>query len=98
MKRAVILCIIFKTLLLNGQAWRFVDLRLGSNIALKLVESYDKGVLFPVSDNIIYRDIFLYKLDINGDLKWKRNYKYQNTNAYFETTSIIELKSGGYLI
>ncbi|MDI1234320.1 MAG: T9SS type A sorting domain-containing protein [bacterium] len=63
---------------------------------LKIIETYDNGLVFPVYNTDVFKDLFLYKLDVNGNLLWKRNYYINNSS--FETTTIIKLQSGGYLL
>ncbi len=82
--------------LMFGQTWKFTERRDGRNAPLSIIESYDHGLIFPVSDIDIHKDIFLYKLNVNGDLLWKKNFQYKN--RFFETTDIIELKDGGYIL
>ncbi len=96
--RILFVLIFFKIASVFGQNWSFTETRQGRNVPFKLIETYDKGIIFSVFEPTIFRDIYLYKLDINGNLYWKRNYYYNSENAYFETTSILRLKEGGYIL
>ncbi len=90
--------IILLTFQLNAQTWKFYEQRSGRNVPMDIIETYDHGLVFTVfnSDLIQYYDINLYKLDVNGDVLWKRTYGLNQ--SFFETCGLLELTNGGYLL
>jgi hypothetical protein len=83
---------------IHAQNWQFIDQREGPNNANNVIETYDQGLLFPVFNYDVkaFNDLFLYKLDVNGKLLWKKSFYYKE--KMFETDNVLELENGkGYL-
>jgi hypothetical protein len=98
LKRSVLLFFIVVCQQLNAQDWKFIENRAGGNGSNVLVETYDKGYLFPVVNFTIddFRFLTLYKLNHDGELLWTR--EFTHGPATFEVNAVFELKEGGYLV
>lgn len=96
MLRLVLLLSCLTTTSLYSQQWRYIDNRLGRNVPQALIETYDKGLLFAVNEPDIYKNFYLYKLNVNGEILWQREYVY---NGYLlNVNSMIKVKNDGFLV
>ncbi len=80
-----------------GQNWnvRFKQFRYDDTRAI--IETYDKGVVFPIC-HVNEADYFdIVKLDFDGNLLWKKTYRFNSGNI-FGLLKINKLEKGGYLL
>lgn len=62
-----------------------------------VIETYDKGTVFPVNYNTARNYFEIIKLDAKGSLLWRKKYKFPKNNI-FSFLRILKLEKGGYLL
>jgi hypothetical protein len=80
-----------------GQDWSVRFKQSGYDDTRAAIETYDKGIVFPIC-HVTGADYFdIVKLDFEGNLLWKKTYRFNSGNI-FGLLKIIKLEKGGYLL
>ncbi len=80
-----------------GQDWSVRFKRFRYDDTRAVIETYDKGYVFPIYHGTEGDYFDIVKLDINGNLLWKKTYRFNNGNI-FGFLWLNKLEKGGYLI
>jgi len=97
MREIILIYCLVPYLHIQSQDWKFIETNKGQNTPYGITETYDGGFVFGLSNPANYNHLLFYKLDINGDLLWKRRYAIQG-KFIAVTGGTIHLKNGGYIL